>query len=189
MTTAAPKRSIFRGKAVQTYLQNREKSVLPRIVAPPVFFFCWILLIVLTAAGVAAWLGQVPLYVTGSGMIVNNTLLPDQGSDEAVAVILLPASASTRLRVGLPAQVQIGQAGLQLMRTVTLVNSTLLSPSEVQQQYGIAVTDPSLVVAVRLGPDVSRRVYAGSPVHAQIQVGSQRLLALFPIFNSLFNNA
>ncbi len=185
MATAAPKRSIFRSQAVQKYRQNQEKSVLPRIVAPPVFLFFWILLIILTSAGIVSWLGQIPLYVTGSGTVLDKDVLPAQGDDEAVAIIILPASDIAHIRAGLPAQIQIGSTGPQVSRTVDSVSSAILSPSEVHQNYGIEMTDPAQVVFLRLGPNISRHVYAGSPVHVQIQIGSQRLISLFPILNSL----
>ncbi|GAC1637362.1 MAG: hypothetical protein NVS4B9_30470 [Ktedonobacteraceae bacterium] len=184
MAITAPKRSIFRGQALQKYRQNQEKSVLPRVVAPPVFLLFWILLITLTSAGVVAWLGQVPLYITGSGMILDKDVLPDQGSDEAVAVIVLPASEVAHMRIGLPAQIQVGSTGPRLNRAVDAVSTTILSPSQVRQLYGIEMTDPAQVVSFRLGPGISRRLYAGSPIHVQIQVGSRRLLSLFPIFSS-----
>lgn len=186
---AASKRSIFRNQAVQKYRQNQEKSVLPRIVAPPVFLFFWILLIILTSAGIVAWLGQVPLYITGSGAVLDKNILPGQGDDEAVAIIILPASDVVHIRAGNPAQIQIGSTGPQVSRTVDSISSTILSPSEVHQSYGIEMTDPAQVVFLRLGPTISRHVYAGSPVHVQIQIGSQRLISLFPIFNSLWKEA
>ncbi len=185
MTTAAPKRAIFRNQALQKYRQNQEKSVLPRIVAPPVFLFFWILLITLTSAGVVAWLGQVPLYVTGSGTVIDKNITANQDNDEAVAIIVLPASEVVHVHAGLPVQVQIGSTGPQVHRIVDSVSSAVLSPSEVRQSYGIAMTDPAQVVSLKLGPTISRRTYAGSPVHVQIQIGSQRLISLFPIFNSL----
>ncbi|MBA2678310.1 MAG: hypothetical protein H0U76_07955 [Ktedonobacteraceae bacterium] len=186
MTTAAPKRAIFRNQALQKYRQNQEKSVLPRIIAPPVFLFFWILLLTLTAAGVIAWLGQVPLYVTGSGTVIDKDVTSDQNNDEATAIIILPASEVVHIHAGLPAQVQIGSTGPQVNRTIDSVSSSVLSPSEVRQNYGVMMTDPAQVVFLKLGPTISRRIYAGSPVHVQIQIGSQRLISLFPIFNNLW---
>lgn len=182
------KHSIFRGKALQTYIQNQEKSVLPRVVAPPVFLLCWLLLMILLVSGFIAWLGRVPVYVAGSGMIPASPMLSAQGSDEAVAFIPLPMTETAYVHAGFPAHIQIGQSGPQLNCLVTDVSPAVLSPSEIQQQYGLIVTDPSKVIAIRLGSTISRRVYAGSLVHVQIQVGSQRLLALFPVFNSVLKD-
>ena len=184
MTTATPKLPIFRSKTLQKYMQNREKSVLPRIVAPPIFAFSWLVLTLLIAAGIAVWLGQVPSYITGSGIILDTNSIAKQG-DASMAAILLPANAISSIRPGLPVQVQVGQAGPQLQRVIDGVSQNLLSPDKVRQKYGFEVTDPSLVATVELGPTVSRHLYGGSPIRAQIQIGSQSLLTLFPGINSL----
>jgi len=183
-TTAPPKLPIFRSKTLQNYMQNREKSVLPRIVAPPVFAFSWIVLMLLIAAGIAVWLGQVPSYVTGSGIILDTSGTARQG-DGAIAAILLPANAISYIRPGLRVQIQVGQAGPQLQRSIGGVSQKLLSPGAVQQKYGLEVTDPSLVATVALGSTVSRQLYVGSPIRAQILIGSQSLLTLFPGTNGL----
>jgi hypothetical protein len=170
MAPPVSKRSIFRDRALQKYTQGREKNVLPRIVAPPVFVLCWILLMVLMAAGLVAWQGQIPLYISGSGVILTNTILPSQGSDEALAVVILPASEFGHIHSGLSVQIHIGQSGPELTRTVDYVN-------------------PALVIITRLGPEISRRLYAGSAVQAQVLVETQRLLSLFPLFSDLLKDA
>ncbi len=189
MTAETPKRSIFRDQAVQKYKQNQEKSILPRIIAPPVFLFFWILLAILTAAGVVAWLGQVPLYVAGSGVVLDKDVAPDQGSDEAVAVVPFTAHDVSRIRRGLPSAVQVGSTGPELTRPIDTVSPAILSPSEIHQRYGLEMTDPAQIVSIRLGSTISRHIYAGSPVHVQVQVGSRRLLSLFPVFSSLWGEA
>jgi hypothetical protein len=178
MATAEAKRAIFRSKALEKYVQSREKNVLPRLVAPPVFALSWVVLAALTAAGLVAWLGQVPLYATGSGLVLDQSATAAQGNDEAVAVILLPAASAIHLHTGLPVQIQVGMSGPPLSRTIDSVDPNILSPDEVRQRYMLAVFGPSLVATVRLGQRYSSRLYAGSVVHAQIQVGSQRLLSL-----------
>jgi hypothetical protein len=175
---------IFRSKTVQNYMRNREKSVLPRIVAPPVFVLSWIVLMVLIVAGIAVWSGQVPSYIAGAGIILDANSMASQDGG-ATAAILLPASASSYIRPGLPIQLQIGQSGPQLHRTIDAINQNLLSPDEIRQRYGFTVEDPSLVVIVGLGSAISEHLYSGSPIQAQIQIGSQSLLVLFPVVNSL----
>ncbi|HEY5002380.1 MAG TPA: hypothetical protein VII61_04470 [Ktedonobacteraceae bacterium] len=184
MTKARPKLPIFRSKTLQKYMENREKSVLPRILAPPVFAFSWLVLTLLIAAGIAVWLGQVPSYITGSGIILDTNSIAKQG-DGSMAAILLPANAISSIRPGLPVQVQVGQAGPHLQSVIDGVSQNLLSPDKVRQKYGFEVTDPSLVATVELGSTVSRHLYEGSPIRAQIQIGSQSLLTLFPGVNSL----
>jgi hypothetical protein len=180
MATSTSKIQIFRSKTLQKYTQNREKSVLPRIVAPPIFAFSWIVLTLLIAAGIVTWLGEVPTYITGSGIILDT----NQG-DGATAAFLLPVGDSSYIRPGLPVQLQIGQAGPLLHRAINSISQNPLSPAEVHQQYGFEVTDPSLVVTVGLGSTISEHLYSGSPIQAQVQIGSQSLLALFPVVNIL----
>ena len=183
MTTPLPKRSIFRSKTIQTYIQNREKSVLPRIVAPPVFALCWIVLTLLIAAGIIIWSIHVPVYIAGSGIISQSGLLPQQ-SDEATAIILFSLSDVPHLQPGLPIQLQLDQTSPPLSSHITTVSQYPLSPDQIQQQYGLEAVGPSIVVIAELGPTIPASLYAGSHVQAQLQIGAQSLLSLFPIINS-----
>jgi hypothetical protein len=53
----ATQRSIFRSEALQHYIQNQEKVVLPRLVSPRIFIYLWILALTLMVAGaiIAFW--------------------------------------------------------------------------------------------------------------------------------------
>jgi hypothetical protein len=178
--------TIFRSKTIQKYIQNREKSVLPRVIAPPVFLLCWFILMLLIAAGIAVWLGQVPVYISGSGAVLEQHTSSQQTAT-AVAVIFLPPSSVSRLHAGLPIQLQIGQSGPVLHTTIGTVEYTPLSPQQIQQQYGLRVSAPSCVVVVSLGAVLPAHLYVGSLVQAQIQIGSESLLSLFPVLNSLLH--
>jgi len=127
MASTTPKTQIFRSKTLQKYMQNREKGVLPHIVAPPIFVFSWIVLTLLIAGGIAVWLGEVPSYITGSGIVLGTNSTATQANG-AIAALLLPASAGASIRPGLPVQLQIGQAGPQLHRTINSISKNLLSP-------------------------------------------------------------
>jgi hypothetical protein len=186
MATVSPRRAIFRSKTVQKYIQNREKSVLPRIVAPPVFALCWIVFTLLVAAGIITWCGQVPMYITGSGIIAEPSTLIHQSAG-ATAIILFPINNATNLQVGLPIQVQIGPtgAGLVVHAHITTVSQDPLSPESIRLQYGLVVAEPAVIVTVALGSVLKGNLYAGSPVQAQLQIGEQSLLKLFPIVSGL----
>jgi hypothetical protein len=188
---AASKRTIFRNKAMQHYTQSREKDILPRFVAPPVFIFLWILLGLLFIATVLAWLEQVPTYVTGSGVVLDQGVGTQNGGNEAVAVVFLPATTSLKVTAGQPIQVQVGSSGPQLSGTIATVKPGVLSPSQARQQYGLngslaqVITQPSVAVTVQLGPGFSTQTYAGSIVNAQVQVGTRRVLSLLPWIGQL----
>jgi hypothetical protein len=171
----APKSPIFRGAVVQKYMQNREKSILLRVVAPSVFLLYWIILLLFIAAGIAVWSGQVPVYLGSSGIVLDAT---DHQQDDATAVILISPRNVARLRTGLPVHIQIGQDGPVLERTIGTISQQPLSPTQLHQLYGLETSEPSFVVTIGLGPTLTKHLYAGSLVQAQIQTGTQ---SLFPI--------
>jgi hypothetical protein len=181
-------RSIFRSKAVEHYLQSREKTILPFFVAPPVFAFYWLLLGIFLMSGLVAWFGQVPLYASGIGLISAQSTSVNQDNKQVTALIFLPAGSSARPQPGWSALVQVGLTGPQLNGTVDTIKPGVLSPSEVQKQYAFKVFTSVIVVSVKLGVQAVGNLDTGSPVSAQLQVGSQRLLALFPVLNALLKD-
>ena len=184
MTKAA--RSIFRDEAIKSYIERREKDVLPYLVAPPIFLFLWILLGLLLVAGLLAWSAHVPTYLEGAGIVLEQQPASASGQGEAVALIFLAATSASQVRAGLPVQVQIGSTGPALASEIDQVEPGILSPSAVRTRYALAssvsqmLTDPVVVVSIRLGPDIPVQLYAGSMVSAQLQVGSRRVLSLLP---------
>ena len=191
---ASNKRTIFRNKALHYYVQSREKDVLPRFVAPPVFIFLWVLLGLLLVATLLAWLGRVPTYVTGSGVILNSQGSAQQaGNGEATAIIFLPATSSSSLKVraGMAILLQVGTAGPALHGKIATVEPEVMSPSEARTKYSLngslalAITQPSIAVSVKLGPGLPAQKYTGSIVGAQVQVGSRSVLSLLPIIGQL----
>lgn len=184
---ALSRRTMFRDKALQYYTQSREKDILPRFVTPPVFLFLWMLLVLLLAAAVLAWLGQVPTYVTGSGVVLSQ-VSKDGG---AVSVIFLPATPSLHVQPGLPVRLQVGATGPVLSTTVATVDDAVISPAQARQRYKLTgdlasvITQPSIVITAMLGASTPAKTYAGSTVSAQAQVGSRRVLSLLPGIGSL----
>lgn len=180
------KRSIFRERAIQHYARGREKDVLPRFVSPPVFWYLWIVLSLCLVLGWLVWNIRIPVYLPGIGAVVTN-----RSSGVARAVLFVSADQQRRVHPGEPVQLQIGSTGSLLLYTITTVASTLLSPEEARQQYhldgslSLLVTQPSVVAVVTLDARVPASTYAGSIVHAQIQDGTQRVLAFLPIVGPL----
>lgn len=188
--TKAP-RSIFREQALKSYIERREKDVLPQLVTPPVFLFLWILLGLLITAGLLAWLAQVPTYLEGTGIILEQPLRSISGQREAVAVIFFPALSASKVRAGLPVQVLVGTTGAQFTGTIDTVEPGFISPDEARQRFALGnaalqvVSGPSVAVTVPLGAAFPAQTFAGSVVHAQVQVGTQRLLSLLPVLGPL----
>jgi hypothetical protein len=185
-------RSIYRDKAIQSYIKRREKDILPHLVAPPVFLFLWVLLGLLLTAGILAWFAQVPTYLTGPGMILEQKSSSKAGKqEEATALIFFPAVSASQLRAGLPIQLQLGSTGPALTTKIDQVETGILSPSAADTHYALngsvsqLITQPVVAVEVKLGSSISDQMYAGSVISAQVQVGSQRVLSLLPGFDRL----
>lgn len=173
---------------MQHYLQSREKTILPLFVAPPVFAFYWLLLGIFLMSGFVAWFGQVPLYASGPGLIsTQSPSTENQHSAQVSALIFLPVSSSSHPQSGWPALVQVSPTASPLNGTVDMIRPGVLSPSEVQKQYSFKVSTAVIVVSVKLAVQ-NMSLDTGSPVSGQIQVGSQHLLALFPILNALLKD-
>ena len=178
--------SIFRDQALKSYIERREKDVLPQLVTPPVFLFLWMLLGLLITAGFLARSAQVPVNQEGTGINIDQPKPTSTGQREAVAVFFIPSDNTPKVRARLPIQVQVGTTGPQFTGTIGAVEPAVISPDEARQRFALdnaalqVVSGPSVAVTVPLGHAFPAQTFAGSVVHAQVQVGTQRLLSLLP---------
>ena len=183
-------RPLFREHAWQHYLQRREKDILPHFVSPPIFVCAWILFCLIVVVGLIAATQRVPIEVGGSGIVLAQEHEDASGSNGGTALLFLPASEARRVHVGQRSQLQIGLTGPSYTTTITQVEPGLLSPNDIYRRYGLncsaipTITEPSVVVRVKLAPSLSSHLYAGSPITAQVQIGTQRILSL-PGLNDL----
>jgi hypothetical protein len=189
-----PGRTIFRESAVEAYRRRTEKAVLPRLVSGPVIACFWLLLGTLLAAMLVAWSVRVPTYVGASGVIVSRGEQHQQVGGTPAAVLFLPPDQSPHMRVGQPVHGQIGSSATYMDGVVAKVEPALIGPDAARKRYRIdgasdLVTEPSLVVTVRLGRPLSRSAYGGSRITARVEIGSERLLALFPVLGELAGGA
>lgn len=178
--------SIFREEALKYYQRGKEKNVLLRVAAPPIFLFFWILLVLCVVAFIVVSVGQIPVYVSGSGVILEGfTSTSGQTFEGNIALLFVPTtpSHSLHLQVGAPIRLAIGNSTQQITSTVALVEPGVLSPLEGQKRFGASrrileqLTGPSITVLVKLGPAFSSQLYADSLVNAQVQIGSRSALS------------
>jgi hypothetical protein len=183
MPSASP---LFRRQALEHSIQRREKTVLPRLAKPPIFFLLWMLLALAALALMVAWLGQIPVYLSGPGVIVKQTVLPGrQVVSPAMALVFVAvASAHTGpIRVGDPVQLRIATEEQSVSAIVDGVAPSPLSPDEIERRYALGsrvsalITGPSLVVSLKLGSTFASSIYQGSLLTAQIQVGFTSVLS------------
>ena len=181
-----PEKTIFRQSAIMAYKRSREKDVLPRLISWPIIICLWLLLGVFLAAGFFAWYAQVPTYASGSGIILARGDMLQPAYGEMVAIVFLPPSQSTRIRVGLPIDIQFGSAGrhVHVHSTIDQVEPGVIGPDAARQRYGLdgvstlLITQPSIVAIIKLGTALPTTANAGSLLTARVETGSQRLLTL-----------
>jgi hypothetical protein len=158
----------------------------PRFISWPISVCFWLLLGVFLAAGFLAWYVQVPAYVGGPGLILARGDMLQPADEETVAVVFLPADQSAQVRPGLPADVQIGSAGMHVRSRIAKVEPSIMSPAAARKRYrldgagALLITHPSVVVIVKLGTTLPVTAYAGSLVTTKIEIGSRRFLTLLP---------
>jgi hypothetical protein len=186
---------IFRADAAQRYLESQAKTVLPRLVSPPVFTCLWILLGLLLMGGGVAWFAQVPIYVSCPAVVVDGrNQFPAVKGDTAL-VVFLPLESSTRVKNGQPLFVQFDAASGRLRQSISFVDLQIISPAAAQQQFALTgaaaavLTHPAAVAIARLerlpaGPPAA--AYVGSVYQVDIEVGARRLVSLLPLVSQLF---
>ena len=183
-----PKRQIFRESALQHYIRNREKDVLLRILPVPMAVFLWVLLSILLIAGLFAWNMRIPTYTSGAGIVQESPV------GNSIGVVFLPAGPTTTVQVGESVQVRIGANGPQIQGNVMEVESDIMSPDSTRKQFQLKganshlVTQPSLILLVKFRTTISAKIYAGSSLNAQIEVGSQRILSQLPWIGQLIGD-
>jgi hypothetical protein len=160
----------------------------------------WVLLGLLGAGGVAAWLARVPVYAVGQAIIVPAAEPSRQPGADVQIVAFLPAEYLPRLCPGqsLFAQLNHDQPGGRLKRPINVVEPELCSPETAGKRFpaGLAaagaITRPAAVVVARWEPVVGGLpgpAYFGSVLPVEVEVGSRRMLSLLPFVGALLDRS
>jgi hypothetical protein len=177
--------SIFRAEALQRYVQQQEKQVLPRFISPRSFVLLWVVLGLLGVAVGLAWLSRIPVYTSGSAAVVNEG---EDGYGGAFLVAFFPPDSLPQLREGQALLVRLGREGQHLPRPIIEVAPEILSPEVARERFGLdsgtalVVDQPAAVAIAELEPvpaGLPASSYAGSVLRADVEVGSRRVLSLF----------
>jgi hypothetical protein len=171
-------RSIFRESAVEAYRRGTEKDVVPRLISRPIVVCSWALLAVLIAAAGGAGDVPVPASVTASGIL--RTPEASSAGDEPAAVLFVLPDRSAQIRPGQPVHLQIGASSPRpATGVVTEVEKGPVGPDEARARFDAdVVSQPSVVVTVRLDDTLPAVGYAGSRITGRVEVGSQRVVDL-----------
>lgn len=180
------KRPLFRETALQQYMRNQEKDVLPRIITPPVFLCGWILLGLFILSGVIAWSQSIPVFASGSAFVLPTG---EKNSDDPTTILLLlPADTAEQIQTGEHCHIRVRSVEPYLPCTITSVQPGLQSPETVLARYqldDIQLARPMLVAEAKLETALPEDIHPEDRLKAQVQIGTQRLLTLLPGFDSL----
>lgn len=190
----ASRQPLFRSQAREQYARRRDKTVLPRLVRPPVFLCWWLLLGLLLLATGLTWQAQVPIYASATGTIVPPQPTSNQTTASGPeAILFVPATPTPALHVDETITLQVALEGDTFTGTIVTIEPGVLTPEAARQQYHLSgdlallVTQPSVVVQVRLSPSTPPEPLEGLSLSAQVQVGSQSVLVLLPqLLSGLF---
>lgn len=199
--------SIFREEAIRRYAESKEKAVLPRLVSPQTFAYLWFLLGLLSASGLVAWFTRVPLYASGSAVVV---CLNDELNDkthrcdgEIVVAAFFPPQHLSRLQTAqklfLSFDDDTGIGGgsrneNRLGRPIIAVEPKIMSPDAIHKQFAlnaqtVMITQPAAVAIAPLEPlptILPASAYLGSVGRVKTEVGSRRIATLLPLIGHFF---
>jgi len=180
-----PRSTIFRENAVKAYLQGRDKDTLPHFISLPMTLILWVLIVLIVVAGGLAWSAKIPVFVTGTGIVLYESGY-SQSDRRAVALIFLPPEQASRLSVGLPVRIHMSISGPEIVSKIAGVEPRMISPYMACRAYGLdancaaLITRPAVIALVKLD-SLSTATYAGSVLTAEVEVGSQRIISLLPL--------
>jgi hypothetical protein len=187
-------RAIFRESALQAYRRGTARDVVPRLTSWPVIACLWLLLAGLVATTAVAWSVRIPAYVGAQGVILPNGAQAGPGSAGTAAALFVPSDQSAHVRPGQAVHTRIGASGPAAPGAVARIEPGVITPDKARAKYGLEpgadiARPPWTVVIVRLGRSLSPAAYGGRLLTAQVEIRSQRLLALFPGLSGLFGGA
>ena len=177
---------LFRAQALQHYARGREKTVLPRFVAPPVLLCLWLLVGLLLLSAALAWQIQLPLYTRAGGALLPTPLGDQHATDEVQAILFVPATPRPDLRVGASFTGQLVLSCESFVGTIVRVQPGVITPEQARRRYALTgdlalvITSPSVVVQVSLGSTLPADAVSGSSLRAQVPVGEESMLSWFP---------
>ena len=187
-------RSIFRTDAVHRYAGGRQTTVLPQLISPRTFAYLWVLLGLLGLSSGIAWFTKIPIYATGSAVVVRwrKPLTPTHSplvTSIVVAAFLSPQSLShlyTSKQVFLQLE---GLSQSEGSRSVLQVLPNILSPDAIQHLFtlnsavALQINQPAAVVILPLEPlpsGLPDSAYLGNVGQIKTEIGTRRLISFLP---------
>lgn len=187
--------AVFRSDAMRRFGEARARAVLPRFISPRVVAWLWVLIALFGAGGALVWLARVPVYASGSAVVVSREVSAKYGREGLMVVAFLPPEQLPRLRAGQQMSLLL-QNGERFSPRILEVEPEVSSPSEARERFVLnqsltasIVAQPVAVALAQFEPlnsGLPPDAYAGSIARADVQTGNRRIISLLPVIGKLF---
>lgn len=183
---ATPDRSIFRQRALDTYMRGQEKHVVLRLVSPRMLLSLWMLLLLAIGGGVLVWSIREPVLVQGQGLVVQPNMMRGSKSSDIVVLLLFPPDQQANLKVGQSVSISIATANITFNSTIQTLEEGTMSPAEISNQISSqpnlaqTISGPSVVALAPVEPMPQAKTYLGSQCQVKVQIGSRSAISLLP---------
>jgi hypothetical protein len=154
----------------------------------------WAIVVLLIFSGVAVWFTSMPVYASGSAIVVDIENKPVNIEEGMAILVLLPPEAQPALDEGKTILIQVNASSNPLKRKIVAfakdaskVNS-ILEEFDLDNHPVVAKAQPAAVAIVRLEDmegNVPANDYIGTIFRADIQVGSRRIASLLPLVDGI----
>jgi len=188
-------RLLFRKEAVEKYISELERSVLPRIIPPRLIRYLWILLALLLAAGAWTWSVQIPVHTVGDAIVCRDCqrwiLAP---ADAPCVMALFPTEVLSHLQPGQTLELEIAGQHIPVLVQVVAVDTVRPKLVEVPSclewiSGGRPRREQPMVVAIGRWPDGQQKPPWGmaGTMRARVETGRRRLAGYLPWVGCFFD--
>ncbi|NOK63779.1 MAG: hypothetical protein GFH27_549283n11 [Chloroflexi bacterium AL-W] len=176
-------RSVFRPDALRRYAQGRQETFLPRFVAPRVFRYFWLLISLFLLSGMSTWFISVPVYASGTAIIVESDDALDPISHDIMVLAFFPSEHLSDIHQAQSLVLTFDTT--PFVHTIADFEPTIISSVEAQERFTLTTSTSTslsnhrtLVVApLDLLPGaLPPTAYFDSVGQAHVEIGTRRLL-------------
>lgn len=195
-------RMIFRIEAIKRNSRGGGEAILPQFSSPKIIWLLWTFIGLAIAGGLLLWFMRIPIYAKAIAVPLpkeysSRSLPRGTVEHESLMAVLVPARSGREVRVGQRVFWSFTKTGPRVSRTVVEVEPLVRSPDSLQATLGlgsngtVSITEPSVIAIVDFGPvpdDLPASAYLGSVYHAEVEVGTKRVVSLLPFIGRLIGN-
>lgn len=184
------------------YRQGRQEAVLPRLVSPRMVAGLWFLLGLIGTAGLVAWFTRLPIYVSGTAVVIDRNrhtaLKQDEPKpDELLLVAFFPPETHSNLHAEQSIWLQPGPTEQQHPHPIITTVPSVMSPMAAQKRFSLGpgaaqvIAQPSAVAIATFEPSslqLPSKAYLDSVYTVQVEVSSRPAITFLPFFSEVIRS-